>query len=270
MMVREQIKAWFAEGRPAVQRRVLRGKFIRDIGTRVSESYFRTVVAREITERTVRTGAMDMIPRTLAQVLAERAFYRILARNTIAIDEKPIKMANYAPHSIFIEKEAARRHGPTYKPIHKARTGGPVYLLSAVGVSGVVAYALSDEPYTTESFNAFVLVVCSRLPPPDDRDFWWLLLDNASFHGILDVVRPVLGRAKIGITFTAPSTCFLNPCEEHFAQVDSKFRQLVDREIIEHEQYVLPRRRMHELIIEAVELVAHRDNSAIVHRAALN
>ena len=80
----------------------------------------------------------------------------------------------------------------------------------------------------------------------------------------------MLDRANIGITFTAPSTCFLNPCEEHFAQVDAHFRRLFDREIIEHDEYVVPRKRTRELIIEAVETVAARDNTAIFSRAGLN
>ena len=71
------------------------------------------------------------------------------------------------------------------------------------------------------------------------------------------------------MTHTAPSSCFLNPIEEHFAQVEAQFQRLYDEEVLKYDQYVVPRANVRRLVSRAVRIVGVRDCRDIFARAGL-
>ena len=104
---------------------------------------------------------------------------------------------------------------------------------------------------------------------PRDGVQRWFLIDNAPFHGILRQTAVALGRAHVGITHTAPSSCFLNPIEEFFAQLASKFQEMYGRAVLKHDRYIIPRDQVKEMIIRSAQIVGRRDCAAIFERAGL-
>ena len=144
---------------------------------------------------------------------------------------------------------------------------GPIYLIACVCVRGLVLFALSDEPFTTRAFNAFLLRVTEVLPRDGQRRF--LLIDNATIHAIEDVVEEELAKRVIGVTHTPPSGCFFDPIEEFFAIVHQYFLRKYEVAATTGNALVLNRARVRQLIISAVQEAGERDLSKIFARAGL-
>jgi hypothetical protein len=229
----------------------------------VSYSYFCRCVDRLTAQKTVRTGAADMDLRNLPEVVMERAFYGISWHNTWVIDEKPFVLRKSAPHSYYIAKDAPL--GPLYRPLYKMLKGGPVYLIAVVCVRGLVCYHLSDSPFNSRSFSAF----CKRMVEyvPRDGKRRWLLMDNASFHNLDEFTWQDFVEAKVGVTHTPPSGCFMSPIEEWFGMVSARFTKMYHAAVISEHKYVLTRSKVVELVHAAVMACGCHDLSKLYARA---
>ena len=181
------------------------------------------------------------------------------------MDEKEFNLKNYAPNSCWVAKDAGVR--ALYKPLHKMLKQSPVYMISAIAAAGLVLFALSDVPFETSSFNEFTQQVVRRLPRDGMRR--WLRIDNAKFHSILPETARMLGERRVGISNTAPSSCFMNPIEEHFSQVAARFHGTYARAVAARDRYVVPREEVKEMLVEAAQFVGRWDNRAIFARAGL-
>jgi hypothetical protein len=98
----------------------------------------------------------------------------------------------------------------------------------------------------TPTFNAFMLNVIRAVPA--DGTERWFLMDNASFHALEDLVEKQMGEKHIGITHTAPSTCFLDPIEEFFSVVTSRFLNIYYQEVLKDGHLMLTREKVKQLI----------------------
>jgi hypothetical protein len=250
-----------------VRQGLLRSQFESEMNVKISREYFRRLIRRYGRKRTIRTGGADFDARNFPRVIAERALLGVVAWNSIAVDEKPFVVKKYARNSYWIAKDS--QLGAIYRPLYRLlKQAGPIYLISAICVRGLVCFSLSDAPIHTDYFNDFLEGALAFVPQDGLQRFF--VIDNASFHGIKRRTARLLGQAHVGISHTAPSSCFLNPIEEHFAQMEAKFQELYDVAVLQYDQYVVPRDRVRKIIIKAVTLLGERDNCAIYARAGLN
>jgi hypothetical protein len=253
------------KSRPGVSKSLMWEQFKAEAGLGVSRTHFSRVFRRCAKMRTLSTGGADLRIRDLAAIPAGTGYYGVFQWNTIAVDEKEFNLKKYAPNSCWVARDAGVR--AVYKPLHKMLKQSPIYMVSAIAVSGLVLFALSDTPFDTGSFNEFLEQVIERLPRDGVRR--WLRLDNAKFHRILPETARMLGQRGVGISNTAPSSCFMNPIEEHFSQVASKFHDSYARAVVQRDRYVVPREEVKEMIVDAAQCVGRRDNRAIFARAGL-
>jgi hypothetical protein len=214
----------------------------------------------------IRSGAADCEIEHIPSVITERVFYHIGAWNTIAIDEKPMNMKKFAPNSYRILKRS--KHGPVYKPIFKMMKQSHFYLVGAITCHGLLLFAISDVPYNTDSFNQFLINVTRSIPP--DGVQRWLLIDNALFHAIDPVVQEILCDMKIGVTHTAPSTCFFDPIEEFFGELHAVFLRRYEKYVLMTGRIVpLTREEIRQLIVQCVLDAGNHDMSKIYARDCL-
>jgi hypothetical protein len=193
-----------------------------------------------------------------------RAVYRITAYNTVSIDEKPFSPKKYAPTCVWQRRDQT---GRIFKPLHKMLQQAPVYVIAAVDVRGLVRVALSDAPIKTETFNVFIHGVLEYIPC--DGVERWILIDNASFHALDDATEEELGKKNVGVTHTAPSTCFLDPIEEFFGMVTASFLSLYHTEVMSSDRFVVTREKVKELVRESFRLCGSTSLEGAFARAGL-
>jgi hypothetical protein len=260
------VERWPDLPHPAVQKITLWEDFVKTYpNTRIQYRYFCQLVHDHAVMRTIYTGLMDINIRDIPQVLTEQVIYKVNWMNTICADEKPFVLRKASPTSYYIGRTVGL--GPIYKPVYKMLKAGPIYLLAAVSVRGLVLFVLSDAPFTTRTFNAFLLRVIHVLPHDGTRRF--LLFDNASIHKLDEVVEEELAKYAIGVTHTPPSGCVFDPIEEFFAIVHQYFQRMYHRAVLAGHMIVLNREKVRGLIVDAVKLAGQRDLSKIFHRAGL-
>jgi transposase len=96
-------------------------------------------------------------------------------------------------------------------------------LLCAIGVNGVIAYSYRQGAYNSESFKFFILQ--HLVPHFRSNPAYVLIMDNAQFHkssAILDLLR----LNNIVFKFLVPYSLELNPIEEFFSAIKSRFNAL--------------------------------------------
>jgi hypothetical protein len=74
-------------------------------------------------------------------------------------------------------------------------------------------------------------------------------------------------QVKVGLTFTAPSGCFMSPIEEWFGMVAARFTKMYHAAVISEHKYVLTRPKVVELVHAAVTACARHDLSKLFARA---
>jgi hypothetical protein len=265
-MIARAVHDWYQIPRAKIAFSLLCAAFREETGYTISNSWFRKLSHVFATERTIRTGAADCHLADLPEIFVERAFYRIVAQNTIAVDEKPWLLRKIAPKSFLVGKDVAI--GPIYKPLHTMLKGSPVYMICAVAVSGVLLYALSDVPFVIDTFNAFLLRLIELIPR--DRQRRWLLVDNASFHAIDEMVAEELGQASMGVTHTAPSTCCLDPIEEFFAHCVQIMQRRYEIAVVQTGHFVpVNRAQFKDMIKASVDEAGAADLTPLFARAGL-
>jgi hypothetical protein len=260
------IESWYEKPRAGCLNVELGPKFILETGLDVSQAYFDRVTRECASKRVIKTGAADCKPEQIPAVIADRACFGIDAGNVVPCDEKPINMKAYIARTIIMNKTSPKR--PVYRPLFKILKTSPIYIVCAITLAGVLCCALNDDPYNTLTFNAFLVHLVSAIHRDGTRR--WLLLDNASFHGISEVVKEMMGAVGLGVTFTAPSTCFLNPIEEFFGLVHAIFKRRYDHEVIDTGRFVpLNRQQIKRMIWESIEEAGTHGLSDYFVRAVL-
>jgi hypothetical protein len=228
--------------------KVLWQEFIAKRGNRkISYEHFRRLSKMATKTKTIRTGAADCNCDDIPGIFVARAIFGITADNVLAIDEKPFVLRKLTPSKVMVLKEHT---GKVYKPVFKSLNMKPFYLIACIRATGLVLFALSNDPYNTLSFNAFMTKLTELVYPDESR---FVLLDNASFHGLFEDTKLALGRQRLNITHTAPSTCFLDPIEEFFAIVQHRFIERLYKKIAQNGKLTpVSREGVKEMIVEAV------------------
>lgn len=230
----------------------------------LSYEYFRLNMRKLTKKRTIKTGAADCRLDNIPSVLADRIFYKINYLNTYSVDEKPFNIRNLGINSAIVPKNFT---GAIYKPVHNLKFIKPIYLIACITYKGIVFFALSNEPFTTISFNGFIEKLVGALPTHSQNSF--LILDNAKFHQILPEIKDSMNQKNIFPSYTAPSTCFFDPIEEVFSIIQKRFTQLYHQKVIETGKYIpLNANSFKELVIEAVQS-SNRDYTEIFRHAVL-
>jgi hypothetical protein len=184
--------------------------------------------------------------------------------NVIAVDEKPWVVGKFAMRHVVVLKDDPT--GPIFCPVHRALNMKPFYMISAITAYGVLAFDLLDEPLNITSFNAFLVHVARHVPRDGVRRF--ICMDNASFHKVDRAIHDILADANLAITYTAPSTCFLNPIEEHFAEAQQGFQRRMEELCLISDRVVpFSREEYRQLIIESVLEAGCHDQTNLFLRA---
>jgi transposase len=187
--------------------------------------------------------------------------------NTYAIDEKPIIINNFRQKEVrvaFVNKgKMASNKVHTYKFLDGLSN---IYLICAITSNCVVLYHLSDTPITTQIFNAFILGLCNRIAHAEKGKF--LLIDNASFHGIDESVKEIMKGKNLAFTRTPPMGCLFNPIEEFFACFDKILHRKVNS-VINKSTEAITQELFVELIHASVMEASDMDLKQIYRRAGL-
>lgn len=189
--------------------------FIKETKLDVSKVHFFEIYRNATRIQKIKTGGVYTRTNELIDVIVQRAYFGVNMNNTISIDEKPIIINNYKQNSVRVKKSNIGKIPSSsissFKFLDKLSN---VYLLCAISCNCVVHYYLSNEPINTKSFNAFIHKVSSLIKADEKRTF--LLIDNASFHGINDFVREFMQEKRFSLTRTSQMGCESNPIEEFF------------------------------------------------------
>lgn len=259
------ISMYFSVPRPNITKKLLYAEFI-NIYPDCSVSYRQFVrISSQITKKkTIKTGAAECRISDIPTVIADRIYFGIRHNNVYSIDEKPFIPKKFSVNSVIVPKNY---NSQVYKAIHNLKNLSPIYLIMATTYKGITLYALSDLPFSTISFNGFLLKLSSVLPIHHERCF--VLIDNASFHDIDENVKESLMEKNLSITHTAPSTCFFDPIEEVFSIINKQFLELYYKRIQETKKIVpLNKESFKELIILAIQN-SNRNFISIFHHAVL-
>lgn len=190
--------------------------FIQETKLIVSKVYFFEIFSNATRIQKIKTGGVYTRTNELIEVIVLRSFFGINMNNTIAIDEKPIIINNYKQNSVRVKKTNIGKIPSSAVSSFKYLDNlSNLYLICAISCNCVVLYYLSYHPINTKIFNIFIHKVCSLIKTSEKRNF--LLIDNASFHGINDFIKETMQEKKLSFTRTPPMGCFCNPIEEFFS-----------------------------------------------------
>jgi hypothetical protein len=245
-LARHQIKIFLSKPRPNVAIKYLYALFPSDTSNQqISYEHFRIIMNEISKVKVVKTGGADCKLPQLAGVLVQRILSGVRAENTISIDEKCFILKNKIPWKIRCLKD---HHFPIYLPIFKNLNIPPIYLICCISLEGIPLFALSNDPINTLTFNAFIYKLFKSHGYQESPKFF--LLDNAKFHQIETPVQEHIYSMNFLVTHTAPSTCLLNPIEEFFSMVASKFQSRLSQAIVRTGKFVpfLRKEIEHEII----------------------
>ena len=157
--------------------------FIDETKIVVSECHFYRVFPKYSKAQVIKTGGVYTGSKELIDMIVDRSFYGVNMYNSFSIDEKPIIVNNYKSKKVRValshKGKIPSNQIVSYKSLYKLKN---IYLICCISCNGIIQYHLSEVPINTQKFNAFIQKLCSILPKQNEGRF--LLIDNASFHGI--------------------------------------------------------------------------------------
>ena len=194
--------------------------FAKDENTNCSKSYFYDKFAHLTKTQVIKTGGIYTKSKDIIDTIVQRSIYGVNMKNTFSIDEKPIIINNYRSKKVRVASthsgKVPSNKIESFKAFDKLKN---IYLLCCITYNSVFSYYLSETPINTDIFNYFLFNLISNIQTKEYGQF--LLIDNASFHGIDEVITEYMQVKKIGITRTPPLGCLFNPIEEFFSYFDT-------------------------------------------------
>ena len=233
-----------------------------------SYNYFAKIFGENTKVQVIKTGGVYCSHEDLVNVVVARAYHNVSINNTYAIDEKPLIPHKFTNTHVRVNKDhtgkasAKRVHG-----FDCLKSCKPVYIICCISSNCVVGYTLLNEPCDTITYNAFLVRLVARIKKREDS-LQYLLMDNASFHEILDETKDIIFSKNLAITRTPPLGCFCDPIEEFFGAVNASMTNLIKnyaqdvKERMSQQIYV-------ELIHQAISEAAHVDFKKLYWRAGL-
>ena len=240
--------------------------FLKETKIDVSRSYFFQIFSEYTKAQVIKTGGIFTRSSDIIETIVQRSFFGVTMNNTYAIDEKPIIIENYKSKKVRISKNYKGKVPAnlisTYKMLDHLKN---VYLICCISCNSVVQYHLSECPINTLIFNAFMHQLCSNIKPSEYGRF--ILLDNASFHGLDGIVIDEMEKNKLEITRTPPLGCLFNPIEEFFACFDDILKKNIKLYIQQNGQ--LNQNEFLKLIHISISETTNMDMQQIFRRAGI-
>lgn len=242
-------------------------KFCKETGISVSQSHFYNIFSNLTRIQTIKTGGVYTRSSQFIDTIVQRSFYGITMHNIISIDEKPIIIKNYKQTTIRTDtKHKGKVPSNKIKSFKSLDNIKNVYLLCAITCNSVFLFHLSDEPIDTLKFNAFLSKLCSRIS--NDNEYCFFLIDNASFHTISETIHETMKEKKVSLTRTPPMGCFMNPIEEFFACFDFYLRKLINKHLIESDDFLTQEQFLY-YIHKSIKMAVNMNLKQIFRRAGL-
>lgn len=104
-----------------------------------------------------------------------------------------------------------------------------ISLMCALSISGIVAYELIEGAYNTVKFISFLT---NKLIPIISNNRRIIVMDNCAFHKSTSIVS-LLNSSGIQVKFLPPYSPQLNPIEEVFSSIKSRYKNIIPRAINE-------------------------------------
>lgn len=236
--VSTQIKRWWAK---CPQRSIpiihLYAMFKEQTNVKCSYQYFKKITDKFTKVQSIKTGGYFTRNIDIANVIAGRACNYVNAQNTICLDEKPFIPKKFSAKWLrvcrtFTGKATANK----VKCTNPLKDLSALYLICAISSKKVVLYSVLEEPVNKETFNAFLWALVNHIPYEGKRKY--ILFDNASFHGLEDIMKDKLDVNGLAITRTPPLGCFMDPIEEFFGQVHQEFKNFLSNRIAKYDEPV--------------------------------
>ena len=234
--VSTEIKRWWAKSpRRAIPVLHLYAIFTEETNIKCSYQYFKKITDKITKVQSIKTGGFYTRLTDVANVITARAIMHVNASNTYCIDEKPFIPKKFSAKWLRVSKtfigKATAKEVKCQNPLKDI---SPLYLICAINSKKVVLYSILDEPLNKATFNAFLWKLISYIPNKGKRQY--ILFDNASFHGIEDLVKEKLDVNGLAITRTPPLGCFMDPIEEFFGHVHQEFKFFLSRRVAEYDE----------------------------------
>lgn len=199
--------------------------FITETGLQVSRSHFFNVFSNITLVQNIKTGGVYTRNQEFIDVIVQRSYYGVNIENTYAIDENSIIVNNFKQKSVITLKKHKRKipsnqvHGFNY--LDKIKNA---YLICCITCNCVVLYHISETPINTTKFNAFLRKLVSMINSPRGN---FLLIDNASFHGVDESIKELMMEISI--------PCIFDPTEEFFANFDKILHKKIKNMVVKSE-----------------------------------
>lgn len=175
--------------------------------------------------------AMEFTRKRLTLVPVERNAPRILEQRQVyarSINNIPMEKLVFLDETGF-NLHTTQRFG--YSPKNEkafvtvpASRGQNISLMAAIDINGIVAHELMDGSYNGEIFKNYIRNYL--LPYFTQHPDYVLIMDNCRFHHRSDVLA-LLGQHRIAFKFLPAYSPQLNPIEEYFGELKSKYRAIL-------------------------------------------
>ena len=241
--------------------------FINETNAKVSKTHVNNIFSNLTRIQKIKTGGIYTRSKDLVETIVQRSIYGVSMMNTVSIDEKPIIINNLKQKSVRISKKhRGKMPSNKIKSFKLLDNLNNLYLLCAITFNGVFLYHISDTPITTTIFNAFLLKLSNLINYESNGRF--VLIDNASFHGIEEIVQNAMRFKKLAITRTPPLGCLFNPIEEFFAYFDYILRREI-KKFLQKSNQLLTQDEFIDIIHKSIRMTTEIDFKKIFRRAGL-
>lgn len=179
-----------------------------------------STVSRKLRKLNLTRKRLSLVPqeRNTLEKIEARAIYaseisRVSDGNLIFLDETGFNEHTKRHYGYSPENTKAYTTVPANRNVNKS-------LICAIGVEGVIAYMYKVGAFNSDSFMIFIeeqLVPYFRIHPNKV-----LIMDNARFHKSASILQ-LLRSNGIACKFLVPYSPELNPIEEFFSMIKSRF-----------------------------------------------